>query len=65
MDFFVLKLCWKNIWRNKRRTILTVNAIGFGVAALVGMRAKSVTVITVMQAAASLGSSSAGPRGNA
>ncbi len=37
MDFFVLKLCWKNIWRNKRRTILTVNAIGFGVMALVGI----------------------------
>jgi len=37
MDFFVLKLCWKNIWRNKRRTLLTINAIGFGVMALVGI----------------------------
>lgn len=38
MDLFFLKLCWKNIWRNKRRTLLTVNAIGAGVMALVALR---------------------------
>jgi ABC-type lipoprotein release transport system permease subunit len=32
---YFLKLSWKNIWRNRRRTILTVNAIGIGVMALV------------------------------
>ena len=35
MRAYFIKLCWKNIWRNKRRTFLTVNAIGFGVTALV------------------------------
>ncbi len=37
VNLFFLKLCWKNIWRNKRRTLLTVNAIGVGVMALVGL----------------------------
>jgi len=37
MDFFFLKLAWKNIWRNRRRTLLTINAIGFGVMALVAL----------------------------
>ncbi len=32
---YFLKLCWKNIWRSKRRSILTINAIGIGVAFLV------------------------------
>lgn len=35
MDWYFVKLSWKNIWRNKRRTLLTINAIGFGVMALV------------------------------
>ncbi|MCB0416963.1 MAG: ABC transporter permease [Bdellovibrionales bacterium] len=30
MNGFLLKLCWKNLWRNKRRTILAVNAIAIG-----------------------------------
>lgn len=30
-----LKLAWRNIWRNGRRTIITAAAIGLGVAALV------------------------------
>lgn len=34
---FFIKLCWKNIWRNKRRTFLTVNAIGIAVMALVAI----------------------------
>lgn len=37
MDWYFLKLSWKNIWRNKRRTLLTINAIGFGVMALVAL----------------------------
>lgn len=37
MDLYFLKLSWKNIWRNRRRTLLTVNAIGFGVMALVAL----------------------------
>jgi len=37
MDWYFIKLAWKNIWRNKRRTLLTVNAIGFGVMALVAL----------------------------
>ena len=35
MSLFFLKLSWKNIWRNRRRTLLTVNAIGIGVMSLV------------------------------
>ena len=37
MDHYFLKLSWKNIWRNRRRTLLTINAIGFGVMALVAL----------------------------
>ncbi|MFM8269173.1 MAG: ABC transporter permease [Pseudomonadota bacterium] len=37
MDLYFLKLSWKNIWRNRRRTLLTINAIGFGVMALVAL----------------------------
>lgn len=37
MDWYFVKLSWKNIWRNKRRTLLTINAIGFGVMALVAL----------------------------
>ncbi len=38
MNIYFLRLCWKNIWRNKRRTFITVNAIGLGVMALVFLR---------------------------
>ena len=31
----IFKLAWRNIWRNKRRTILTMCAIGFGAALIV------------------------------
>lgn len=34
---YFLRLCWKNVWRNKRRTLLTVNAIAVGVMALVSI----------------------------
>jgi len=37
MNLFFFKLCWKNLWRNKRRTFLTMNAIGFAVMALVAL----------------------------
>ena len=37
MTSFFLLLCWKNIWRNKHRTLITVSAIGVGVTALVGI----------------------------
>lgn len=35
MDSFLLKLCWKNIWRSKRRSLLAINAIAVGAAWLV------------------------------
>lgn len=38
MKSYFLKLCWKNIWRNRRRTLITVNAIGLGVMSLVALR---------------------------
>jgi putative ABC transport system permease protein len=34
----LLKLAWKNIWRNRRRTFITISAIGFAVLFAVLMR---------------------------
>ncbi|MEW6456059.1 MAG: hypothetical protein AB1410_05010 [Acidobacteriota bacterium] len=33
----MFKISWRNIWRNKRRTILTISAILFSVFLLNGM----------------------------
>lgn len=30
----LFKLAWRNVWRNKRRTLITLASIGFGLAAL-------------------------------
>ena len=35
----ILKLGWRNIWRNKRRTLLTIIAIAFGVMSIVFAKA--------------------------
>ncbi|MEJ2616424.1 MAG: hypothetical protein P8Z35_15825, partial [Ignavibacteriaceae bacterium] len=34
----LLKLAWRNIWRNKRRTIITLAAITFATLLAIGMR---------------------------
>jgi len=34
----IVKLAWKNIWRNRRRTFITISAIAFAVLFAVGMR---------------------------
>ncbi|MBN2361121.1 MAG: ABC transporter permease, partial [Deltaproteobacteria bacterium] len=33
----LLRLAWRNIWRNRRRTLITVGAMGFGLAFCMGM----------------------------
>ena len=33
----LLKLAWRNIWRNKRRTVISVAALALGVTAIVSM----------------------------
>jgi len=35
MNHYLFLLCWKNLWRNGRRTFLTVGAIGFGMMVMV------------------------------
>lgn len=37
MNGYFLKLAWKNVWRNRRRTLITANAMGVGVMALVAL----------------------------
>lgn len=37
MKSYFIKLCWKNIWRNKRRTTITALAIAMGVMFLVSI----------------------------
>jgi ABC-type lipoprotein release transport system permease subunit len=34
----ILKLAWKNVWRNRRRTFITISAIAFAVLFAAGMR---------------------------
>lgn len=34
----IFKLAWKNIWRNRRRSLITISAIGFAVMSAVMMR---------------------------
>ncbi|NOZ01822.1 MAG: ABC transporter permease [Deltaproteobacteria bacterium] len=33
----LLKMAWRNLWRNRRRTLLTISAIGLGLAILIAM----------------------------
>lgn len=37
MSPYFLKLAWKNVWRNRRRTLITANAMAVGVMALVAI----------------------------
>jgi putative ABC transport system permease protein len=34
----LLALSWRNLWRNWRRTVITLTALAFGVAAIIGLR---------------------------
>jgi putative ABC transport system permease protein len=43
-----LKLAWRNIWRNKRRTLITVASIAFAVFFAVAMRAMQIGMYDLM-----------------
>ena len=53
----IIKLAWRNLWRNKRRTIITISSICFGlVLALVFIGLGDGTYGTMIDSAARLGS---------
>ena len=54
---WIIKLAWRNLWRNKRRTIITISSICFGlVLALVFIGLGDGTYGTMIDSAARLGS---------
>lgn len=53
----IIKLAWRNLWRNKRRTVITISSICFGlVLALVFIGLGDGTYGTMIDSAARLGS---------
>ncbi len=54
---WIIKLAWRNLWRNKRRTLITISSICFGlVIALVFIGLGDGTYGTMIDSAARLGS---------
>ena len=54
---WIIKLAWRNLWRNKRRTLITVSSICFGlVLALVFIGIADGMYRTMIDSAARLGS---------
>ncbi len=54
---WIIKLAWRNLWRNKRRTLITISSICFGlVLALVFIGLGDGTYGTMIDSAARLGS---------
>lgn len=44
----MLSLAWRNIWRNARRSLITMTALGLGVAGIVGMESYRESINRVM-----------------
>jgi len=44
----LLSLAWRNIWRNKRRTLITVTALALGVTAIVSIHSYRESVYSVL-----------------
>jgi len=44
----LLSLAWRNLWRNTRRTVITMTALGLGVAGVVGLHSYRDSVYGVM-----------------
>jgi ABC-type lipoprotein release transport system permease subunit len=54
---WIIKLAWRNLWRNKRRTLITISSVCFGlVIALVFIGLGDGTYGTMIDSAAKLGS---------
>jgi ABC-type lipoprotein release transport system permease subunit len=54
---WIIKLAWRNLWRNKRRTLITLSSICFGlVLAIVSIGLGDGTYDTMINSAARLGS---------